>query len=147
MKRQYSTARSRTRGYRGYQSSYGRRRSGSSLAGRLAALLTGRLQKIVRFFANPAINRTAGRIALFVVPAVVVCNLLCLLLIHNADNKLVTLKATQAELDNKNIALRLERAVAWGPANMAKLAEEKLELYPPGGKRGKAGNKQYAIVE
>lgn len=135
MKLQYSTPSvrvdGRQRGRRGYNSWQGS--ASPSFGGRIARFI----QETVRFFVHPVIGRRLVRVALFVVPITLVCNLVCSSLISGTEQEIAMIAEKKAALETTNITLLAKRAMTWGPDNMERLAKEKLDLAPA--KKGQIG--------
>lgn len=78
-----------------------------------------------------ALWKTAGKVMLWALPAVLSLNLLCSTLITHQENTARNLQNALTAIEEKNIALRTEKAQLTSPQMMRVAAAEKLSLYEP----------------
>ncbi len=77
--------------------------------------------------------KPAGKILLMIFPVVLVINMFIASAVTNIDHSITELDNQRHELMDKNIELLAQKAKLWSPANIRKLAGEKLELYVDSG--------------
>lgn len=70
-----------------------------------------------------------GKIALVIVPLVLIINTLVASAIGNIDRSIKIVDDTHHELMDKNIEMLAAKAWMWAPDHIQELAEEKLSLY------------------
>ncbi len=77
--------------------------------------------------------KPVGKILLVIFPMVLVINMFIASAVTNIDRSIVNLDNHRHELMDRKIELLAQKAKLWSPANMQKLAGEKLELYVDSG--------------
>ena len=77
--------------------------------------------------------KPVGRVLLMIFPLVLIINMFVASAVTNTDRSLVSVDNQRHELMDKNIELLARKAKLWAPANIQKLAGEKLALQKDSG--------------
>ncbi len=124
MKLQYSASSARGSGQQKFRRTYSQQGYGLLTVSWIDRFF----DEAIRFSVNPLIIKKLMRVVLFVVPAALICNLICSVMIHGLESDIEMLNRQRAALETTNVTLLAKRAMAFGPDNMEKLAKEKLNL-------------------
>ncbi len=73
--------------------------------------------------------RPVGKVLLIILPIVLIINMFLTSAIANIDHSIVNVDNQRHELVDKNMELLARKASLWSPANMQKMAGEKLALH------------------